>query len=1186
MKNIASNKLKWFFIIAIFSIASFFLVAFLNFKFLNKELKYTVLETVRITNASNEMTDLEASEYFSEFWEDTYESNIKPSNEKFYNRFNRAYYWWGIRASDSEDDYAVLEASKPHLLAALFLDYSPDNFNGDISKWAASGDLDNVYLSDENFAYQVCDGKSDDDANCGANNTVDEDYKPENVFQALIQLIADAYEGAQKYLDDKDSIRALGRHLFVYQPVCHVTRTLSDGSFETFDYTYESKYSFDELLDLFAQFNIFESIYSAFPEYQDCRGADSHWLKANGGDASYTTFGLSDVVDLCSFYKHLVESDYFENHVHFKSDFAEINKYTSSNQEYLIESSKLKVSLAREIIDIVDLSNNDDPVYDSSVTAAGGMYGDYSLSEDLYITLSNNRTDSSGYEIKNGSFPIDQYVEGVLDAEVLGAFFGTNESETSIYTALQANAIAIRTYALKVTNEGTKSISNSTANQVFTDKFLENEGSKYLAARNAALSTTGQVLTENGSLIMSEYSSFSKKTGYYCEGDLCYTTYLKIGAKNSGTSHTVVARKSWGLAGGHNRGMSQWGSLYLAANGYTYQQILANFYAENVVVANYDYSYKSTEDVEIGEYGGKEAMLVCQLFTSSDYANIRDLLEGYTTLEIPLRLTSTKYQSSHGYNQNADNGISYDRYDTVHGQVYQCEWNSKTTALLYACYDNLHGYIINEENYKKDDGGNYLDINGKTTTDPSKRVLLDVSETGTDVYLPNAIVWQYAINMLNVPLPTEGGWSAHGYYEAVAGFYPSYVFGNLPTNMTAAAALNTDGTVKTEVTKGDEIPCDVGYVEKSGQCCSIKGEEQCYEMKYETIEKIVYDEDEERSKLNNTTNSLRYDAMLVNNYEEMDPSSVFYTGLTDEAAIALSTGNGSSFYNASHVDTYLYMYVDDYTKLDPSLQTYFAETVSNIVQSAGLDYGSTLRKANIYTVEAKGTTSTSGFVNVTAYLESLGFVNIGGVADKSYSSIESHHWQLACDYYSTTDPSEVWLRTLSNNYCCKGLMDSNTKYDNYEDGNSYLETSSALGGYFSEAWEIEFCTNTLVGKQLVKSACETAFKTQKLCLSQCYKTDEDGEILFFQDEPIIDYTKKAKNCKYDITEYGGTGVIISKATGTEIYEYIKNGSSIGFSVNLLTGEKTKKINTLRNIGAEGECSCAILEKGIDNGTTE
>lgn len=1111
----------------------------------------------------NNMTSEELIDYFEGFWEDTYDSNIKPSNVKFYQRFNRAYYWWGLRARDSADDAATLEASKPHLLAALFLDYSPDNFNSDISEWAAGGDLDNIYLNDEEYAYQVCDdyvdenGVSQNDKSCDSKNLKDEEYNSRNLISIIAQTIADALAKAQKYLDDKDTIRALGRHLFVYQPSCNLTKTLANGETETTPYEYPTTYSFDEILELIAQIKSIKDIFNIMPEYKDCKGADSHWLKANGGDYTSTEFELNDIVDLCSFYEHLVESDYFENHVHFKSDFALLRSYTKTDQEYLIEASKLKTGLAREIIDIVDLANTDDPVYDTSVSSAGGIYGSYSLSEKLYITLDNVRTDSSGYEIKDGSFPIDQYVEGVLDAEVLGAFYGTAETDSTIYTALQANAIAIRTYALKVTNEGTKSITNGTSNQVFTDKYLTETESKYLAARNAALSTSGQVLTENGQLIMAEYSSFSKNTNYRCEGDLCYTSYQKIGAKNSGTLHTVTAKKSWGLAGGHNRGMSQWGSLYLSSNGYTYQEILANFYSENVVVSNYDYSYKSTDNTTLGEYGVKEAMVVCQLFTSSEYSDIRDLLGDNVTLEIPLRIASTKYQSSHGYNassssSDAGNGTWFDRSDGLTG-ISKCDWDPEKTALLYNC-DGDQGYVTSMEDYMKDDKGNYLtesvDEKGNViyvpTTDPTKRIRIDSSETRTDVYLPSAIVWQWAINTTGISIPTEGGWSAHGSINCVSGFSPSYAWGVLPDSMTYDPKT-AGGEVQTEVTSTEVVySCSGDYSLKGKECCKsdpdFPGIPICIAATETTTvkEEIIYQTSTSSTGLDK---SYRYDSKLEAGYDVMEYDDVLYTGLTDEEAIALSTGDGTDFFNASHVDTYLYMYVDDSSTLDPVLQEYYSHTVTNIVQPGSSETsfsGRSLRSADIGVVAASGKTETSGFVNLTKFLEANGFVNIGGMANNAISNVESHHWQLACDYSNNPE-----FATLATDYCCSGLLKGNPSYSNYENGKSYKTVSNELGGYFSDAWNISFCSGTIIGRELVKAACTIAFATQPACLEQCkvYETDDKGfpELdKSGQQKWHFDFTRTAKGCQFNPAQFGG-----------------------------LTSE-------LRNIGPNGECSCAIL----------
>ncbi len=1174
-----SNNFK---IINIIVIIIAFISSFL-FSVEQNKINYSFETEVNVIykNASNDMTEEEKEEYYQDFWEKIfYEKNIKPSNKKFYRRFNRAYYWWRLRAGDSVDDLAVLEASKPHLLAALFLDYAPDNFNSDISEWAVNGDKDNIYINDEDFAYQVCDnyidenGASDNDSNCSSGGLEDKEYAPKTILDVIARAISEAIAKAQEYLDDKDTIRALGRHLFVYQPVCYLTKELDDGTTQKIPYEYAKKYSFDEILDLISQIKSLKDIFSIFPEYTDCVGPDSKWLVKNGGDAIKTEFDLDDIVDLCYFYKHLVESDYFENHVHFKADFDNIKKYTKTDQEYLVESSKLKVGLARQIIDIVDLANDDDPVYDSSVSAASGASVSYSLSKDLYITLSNSRKDDNGNLIKNGSYPIDQYVEGVLDAEVLGVFYSSGESEATIYTALQANAIAIRTYALKVTNEGVKSISNSTDNQVFTDQYFKETGTKYMLARNAALSTTGQVLTENGQLIKSEYSSFSEWTNYYCENGLCYTSYQKIGSKNSGTFHTVIAKSKWGLSGGHNRGMSQWGSLYLASQGYTYTGILENFYAENVTLANYDYSYKSTDNVTLGEYGVKEAMLVCDLFTSSEYSDIRDLLGDNVTLKIPLRLTSTKYQSSSGYKASSGgtNGISYNRFNGVHGQVFQCEWNPEHTALLYACNGDK-GYIINNQDYKrnqetnqyqtykrnsdgtlaKDSEGNQLYVE---TDNASKRILLDVSEASrADVYLPSAIVWQYALNTSTIKIPTEGGWDDHGYIEAVTGFYPHYVSGTLPSTITYRPVINYDGTAKTEtISTGLTCPSS-DYELVAENCCLVTDKTQCEPAIEGTTERVVYETDNKKPSADELFAS-RYDTMLVAGEAvnlETEYNTILFTGVIDSAAVAITSSDPSRFWDTDHADTILYMYVPDYNDIDPELQPYFSNEVTNILQLTSASRSGNIRDG-VDLVAAKGETPTAGFINVTEFLESLGFTNIGGMANGAWDDLEAHHWQLACDYSNSLTLAGMSLSDLERDYCCKGLFHENPSYDSYDagTGRSYRETSSDLGGYFSDAWKIEFCNETIEGAKLVKAACKAAFAEQSACISQCYASlkEEDASALGYKwnskgywynaKGPIFDSNKTAVGCTYNTGDFGAT------------------------------------VSETRKIGPEGECPCSIL----------
>ena len=175
-----------------------------------------------------------------------------------------------------------------------------------------------------------------------------------------------------------------------------------------------------------------------------------------------------------------------------------------------------------------------------------------------------------------GTYSLEEYVAGVIADEFTPGYMGAvTDDAAAIKEELKAFAIVIRSYSINRTNGCTTTIRNSSYDQNFhpTDDALIWE---------AVNETAGMVLTNNGTIISAEYDSFYK-TGWLCSGSFCTVNYTK---KPGGEKHAVSIPISWSnyAAGGHGRGMSQWGSLYLATTGMKYDEIVKTFYSDTVEI--------------------------------------------------------------------------------------------------------------------------------------------------------------------------------------------------------------------------------------------------------------------------------------------------------------------------------------------------------------------------------------------------------------------------------------------------------------------------------------------------------------------------------------------------------------------------------------------------------------------------
>ncbi len=162
-----------------------------------------------------------------------------------------------------------------------------------------------------------------------------------------------------------------------------------------------------------------------------------------------------------------------------------------------------------------------------------------------------------------GVYSLDDYVAGVVQREN-NWHIGDNIEN------MKAQAVAARTYVLRITNNCQNSIENSTRYQTMTTNIGD-------YARRAAAETSGQVLVDStGTYISTQYDALAVKEiigDYY----ILKQANLKIPADWI-NSHISSSELDYYKKHSHGNGMSQWGSRYLQTQGYKYEQILSTFY--------------------------------------------------------------------------------------------------------------------------------------------------------------------------------------------------------------------------------------------------------------------------------------------------------------------------------------------------------------------------------------------------------------------------------------------------------------------------------------------------------------------------------------------------------------------------------------------------------------------------------
>ncbi len=745
------------------------------------------------------------------------------------------------------------------------------------------------------------------------------------------------------------------------------------------------------------------------------------------------------------------------------------------------------------IIDVISLSNDYNPIY-SAQEFSSNPYSSYTLSKDVFITIANSRVTKDGYEIPAKSYPLDQYVEGVIGAEVLGAYWGSGESKDIIYKTLQAFAVSVRSYALSVTNGGTKSILNSSANQVFTDLYLKNDDEKYVYARNAALSTAGKVLEYNGKVIMAEYSSFAKGKNYYQEGDLCYTTYKKIGGSNP-TEHTVIAKCKWGLAGGHNRGMSQWGALYLSSLGYTAPEIVTHFYGNDVSLVDYDPSGTTTSPQITSSGMLKEKMLVCDnIFYNSIIGK-----EMKYTLEIPVRITSTDYANYTGISDGSSFisiGDTDDDwgFDFTGGKSYAfkaCLFQPNQMSLVYSCNSG-------------EGTGRMLGLNNKK----DGKDVLDEGKGFPNAAIPHAMLFQSMINDL-----TRLGFDDLSNSGAKVGPPASSA-----ADHHAGVALDIDTRVFNPRYSFTESPnngiIDLTDVTSVGR--------------YINDPAVKYTEQVDITKL--PLIAMKFDDKSIKD-KAFDSNGKIKVGMDSHV-----------FSKNTLFNTNTYFYVKDVNKYksalnlsDAQISKYLSTEIQGVINTTGIGSSIDYKKYGIELVTLKGANAT--FFDWSAYIKD--HYNIhnppGGLYDGP-DQVEAHHYGLACSFYYwdwESDENSTGFRSISNdeipedvqlqkvdmnelekNYCCDGE-------DKATQGGKYGSLGENLkDGIFTTAWKMSICSNTLEGKELLAAACAENTDKEACDAGNCYlENEKTGE------------RSINKNASFKVTVYAMDYSELDKANG-------------------------------------------------------
>lgn len=189
----------------------------------------------------------------------------------------------------------------------------------------------------------------------------------------------------------------------------------------------------------------------------------------------------------------------------------------------------------------------------------------------MNVKLKMTRAENTAqYGTEPVELPIEEYLCGVVPAEVY---------ESSAMDALKAQAVAVRTFALKRALAGTV-MDDTTSFQAYRYGLVAASP----RSRQAVGETAGQVLCYGGELIDCFYSAsnggLTKRSGDVWSRH--YPYYI-----NKTDEWDVAASKEKPTKASHGIGLSQIGVMWAAKNGVPYNEILAFYYDGTAIVGDY-----------------------------------------------------------------------------------------------------------------------------------------------------------------------------------------------------------------------------------------------------------------------------------------------------------------------------------------------------------------------------------------------------------------------------------------------------------------------------------------------------------------------------------------------------------------------------------------------------------------------
>lgn len=252
-------------------------------------------------------------------------------------------------------------------------------------------------------------------------------------------------------------------------------------------------------------------------------------------------------------------------------DSAKINiKLPNSKKVIIIIAALPFIAVGFLMLLVTTIFTDESGGKSSSNLAMSGYYASRCSEVTVIFTDKSNDYEVTG----TNTYPLEEYVAGVVAGEV--AFLGSLEVDKEF-------AIAARTYLL-THDDGNCTIESSDRKQVFRE--LTNSPTDQLALE-AANETAGRVLLSGNELYSVGYDAFcsiAKDENYYTIKQQNQKIPIDWVDSQRGIAESW---KQGTCAGNHGRGLSQWGSFYLATEkDYTYEELL-EFYLgdDNVTIS-------------------------------------------------------------------------------------------------------------------------------------------------------------------------------------------------------------------------------------------------------------------------------------------------------------------------------------------------------------------------------------------------------------------------------------------------------------------------------------------------------------------------------------------------------------------------------------------------------------------------